>query len=158
MNATLKKELRLKKPLGSLEEEVFLNLLRTAEALQSRVAALFKTAEVSSSQYNVLRILRGAGKDGLPCNEIAGRMVARDPDMTRLLDGLEKRQLATRSRSQKDRRVVRARISKKGEQILKELDEPLEQLHKDQLGHMGRRKLKELSGLLELARRNAGDG
>jgi DNA-binding MarR family transcriptional regulator len=135
------------------EEEAFVNLQKTADALMQGIAVLLKPSGLSATQYNVLRILRGAGKDGLPCGEIGARMITRDPDITRLLDRLETRGLVTRARELKDRRVITARITKDGLGILKELDSPVQRYHQRQLGHMGEKKLVELIWLLELARR-----
>src|SRR4051812_26660503 len=98
MPRDLLSEIKQKKPFHSKEEELFLNIVHTADLLQRRGDALFKSADLSANQYNVLRILRGAGAEGLACGEIAGRMVTRDPDVTRLLDRLEKRNLVKRSR------------------------------------------------------------
>lgn len=148
----LRDEIQQSRPFSSVEEEVFLNLQRTGEQLRARAQELFRGAELSQPQYNVLRILRGRGEPGFSCNEISERMVTRDSDMTRLLDGLEKRSLVTRARSEADRRVVIARITPVGQKLLADLDEPLAELHKSQLSHLGERKLKQLSRLLEEAR------
>jgi DNA-binding MarR family transcriptional regulator len=137
------------------EEEAFVNLQKTADALMQGIAVLLKPVGLSATQYNVLRILRGAGKDGLPCGEIGARMITRDPDITRLLDRLGTRGLVTRMREEKDRRVITARITKDGLRMLKELDAPIQQYHQKQLGHMGEKKLVELIWLLELARRRS---
>src|SRR3954451_14988368 len=96
-----------------LEEAVFLDIIRTAEALSRPATQLLKTEDLSSSQYNVLRILRGS-PEGLTCGDIGERMITRDPDITRLLDRMEKRQLISRCRDQKDRRVVLTRITPEG--------------------------------------------
>jgi DNA-binding MarR family transcriptional regulator len=114
--------------------------------------ALLKPLGISPTQYNVLRILRGAGEAGLACREIADRMITRDPDMTRLLDRLEKRQLIGRARDTQDRRVVKTRITPEGLALLSELDEPVRRMHQKQLAHMDERQLKTLNTLLELAR------
>lgn len=129
-----------------------MNLQRTADALLRGVEELLKPAGLTPSQYNVLRILRGAGPEGLACGEIAARMLTRDPDMTRLLDRLDKRGLVSRARGTSDRRVVVTRITSAGLKLLAALDEPLEELHKKQLQHLGRDRLKQLSALLEQAR------
>ena len=155
MSGRLQAELKQRKPFRSLEEEAYLNLVRTEDALTQKQVELFRTAGLSASQYNVLRILRGAGPDGLPCGEIVERMVTRDPDMTRLLDRLEKRGLAARSREEKDRRVVMNRITDEGLRVLKGLDAPLLELLSRELGHLGADKLRELVTLLELAREPA---
>jgi DNA-binding MarR family transcriptional regulator len=133
------------------QETAFLDLLRTTDMLSRGLAQLLKTEELSATQYNVLRILRGA-PDGLPCGEIASRMITRDPDVTRLLDRLEKRGLIVRWRETKDRRMVMARIKPEGLKVLARLDEPVEQTHRQQLGHLGRERLRELTELLEAAR------
>jgi DNA-binding MarR family transcriptional regulator len=139
------------KPKPSLEEPVFLDLLRTSEVLSRRIDYVLKNADLSSNQYNVLRILRGA-PEGLACGEIGSRMITRDPDITRLLDRLEKRALISRCRESKDRRMVLTRITPAGLKLLAELDEPVQQAHREQLGHVGRERLKALSELLELSR------
>lgn len=133
------------------EEAAFLDLMRTCDLLSRRPALLLKDEDLSSTQYNVLRILRGA-PDGLPCGEIANRMITRDPDVTRLLDRLEKRGLILRWRETKDRRVVMARITPEGLKLLARLDEPMEEMHRRQLGHLGEERLSSLSELLGAAR------
>jgi DNA-binding MarR family transcriptional regulator len=135
-----------------IEEMVFQHVLRTAEAMLAPEEALLRAADLSFPQYNVLRILRGAGAGGLPCGEIAARMVNRDPDITRLLDRLEARGLVRRSRDQRDRRVVVADITAEGLAALKPLDGPVARVHRDQLAHMSRRQLETLIELLEIAR------
>jgi DNA-binding MarR family transcriptional regulator len=133
------------------EEAAFLDLLRTTDMLSRGLAQLLKAEELSPTQYNVLRILRGA-PDGLPCGEIANRMITRDPDVTRLLDRLEKRGLIARWRETKDRRMVMAKIKPEGLKVLARLDEPVEQTHRKQLGHLGRERLRELTEMLGVAR------
>src|SRR5512141_2056646 len=112
-----------KRRSSCLEEVAFLELLRTTDLLSRGVAQVLKSEELSATQYNVLRILRGS-PDGLPCGEIANRLITRDPDITRLLDRLEKRGWIVRGRESKDRRVVFARITPEGLQLLADLDEP----------------------------------
>ncbi|HEV2687755.1 MAG TPA: MarR family transcriptional regulator, partial [Bryobacteraceae bacterium] len=102
------------------EEVAFLDLLRTCDLLSRGPAQVLKTEDLSATQYNVLRILRGS-PDGLPCGEIASRMITRDPDVTRLLDRLEKRALISRWRETKDRRMVMARITPEGRKLLARL-------------------------------------
>jgi len=140
-----------KRRVGSPEEAAFLDLLRTTDVLSRRLAGVLKTEDLSSTQYNVLRILRGA-PPGLPCGEIASRMITRDPDVTRLLDRLEKRGLISRCRETKDRRTVMARISPAGLKLLARLDEPVQAAHRKLLGHLGRERLQALTGLLSAAR------
>jgi len=132
---------------GSKEESAFLDVLRTAEALSRPVAVLLKTQDLSPTQYNVLRILRGAGK-GLTCGEIADRMITRDPDITRLLDRLEKRELLARERDGKDRRVVLTQITAEGLALLDALDGPMQQTQERLLGHLGAARLEQLRELL----------
>lgn len=151
MAGRILRELRQKRPIGP-EEEAFLNVLRTAEALSQRLTELLRPHELSPTQYNVLRILRGAGEAGLPCGEIAARMITRDPDVTRLVDRLGKRGLATRARDAGDRRVVTIRITPEGRTICDLLDEPIARLHEEQLGRIGRKRLEALVELLEEAR------
>ncbi len=130
---------------------MFLDLLRTTDILGRRLVAVLKTEDLSANQYNALRILRGS-PDGLPCGEIASRMITRDPDITRLLDRLEKRSLISRCRETKDRRMVMARITSDGLKLLGRLDEPVEEAHRKQLGHLGRERLRALTELLHAAR------
>jgi DNA-binding MarR family transcriptional regulator len=130
---------------------VFLELLRTTDLLTRRLVTLLKPEELSANQYNVLRILRGS-PDGLACGEIASRMITRDPDITRLLDRLEKRKLISRCRETKDRRMVMARITPAGLGLLARLDEPIAEAHRRQLGHLGRERLRALTELLHAAR------
>jgi DNA-binding MarR family transcriptional regulator len=145
----------------SLEAEAFISLLKTSDALARGHDELLKTAGLSVAQYNVLRILRGAsatGDTGLRCAEVGNRLITRDPDVTRLLDRLEKQALIVRARSEEDRRVVTTRITQKGLELLAELDDPIEALHKRQLGHLTPGTLRALCGLLEDARSAVGDG
>jgi DNA-binding MarR family transcriptional regulator len=139
--------------IGSAEEIAFLELLRTCDLLSRRLALVLKEADLSSNQYNVLRILRGA-PEGLTCGEIAGRMITRDPDVTRLLDRLEKRGLIARCRESMDRRMVLTRITGEGLRALAELDQPIQDVHRQQLGHLGVKGLGALSELLQLARKH----
>jgi len=137
--------------VGSPEEAAFLDLMRTSDLLSRRLVPVLKSEDLSSTQYNVLRILRGA-PEGLPCGEIASRMITRDPDVTRLLDRLEKRGLISRCRETQDRRTVMARISPEGLKLLARLDEPVQAAHRKLLGHLGRERLQALTELLSAAR------
>ena len=137
------------------EEDVFVSLWRTADLLARNPEKLLKEADVSPTQYNVLRILRGA-PEGLTCSEIAKRMISRDPDITRLLDRLEKRALISRCRETKDRRQVQTRISAQGLRLLADLDGPITDLHRQQLSHLGREGVRSLADLLERAREKVG--
>jgi DNA-binding MarR family transcriptional regulator len=140
---------------GVLEEQAFVSLQRTADALARKAESVLRSADVSPTQYNVLRILRGSPQ-GLPCSEIARRMITRDPDMTRLLDRMEKRALVSRCREEKDRRMVQTRITPQGLRLLAELDEPVRETHHRLLGHVGRERLHSLLELLEIARETTG--
>ena len=120
--------------------------------LSRPLSQLLKPEDLSSNQYNVLRILRGA-PEGLPCGEIGNRMITRDPDITRLLDRLEKRGLIARWRDAEDRRVVMAKITLAGMKLLARLDGPVQDAHRRQLGHLGRERLRALTGILRDARR-----
>jgi DNA-binding MarR family transcriptional regulator len=136
------------------EEAAFLDLLRTTDMLSRGLIQVLKTEDLSATQYNVLRILRGV-PDGLPCGEIANRMITRDPDVTRLLDRLEKRGLIARCRETSDRRTVMTRITPEGLKMLSRLDEPVQAAHRKLLGHLGRDRLRMLAELLSMARRPA---
>ncbi len=152
MAKKLQSEIKQNVPFTSIEQEVYLNLLRTGETLSQRVERLLRASDLSGTQYNVLRILRGAGRQGLTCGETANRMVTHDPDITRLLDRLEKRNLITRARNTRDRRVVTTRITPEGLRLLASLDKPMAELHRSLFGHVSQRDLKKLSSLLEKVR------
>jgi DNA-binding MarR family transcriptional regulator len=137
--------------VGCSEEAAFLELLRTTDMLSRGLVQVLKTEDLSATQYNVLRILRGAPQ-GLACGEIASRMITRDPDITRLLDRMEKRGVILRCRETKDRRTVMARITPDGLTLLTRLDEPVQTIHREQLGHLGRERLRALTILLRLSR------
>lgn len=148
----LKDEIRQVKPFDSLEDEVSMNLLRTADAVLTKTTEFLKGYGLTPQQYNVLRILRGAGQTGRICREIGERMITRDPNITKLLDRLEARGWVTRERQQDDRRVIVVRISEEGNKLLDEIDEPLKEHTIGLLSHLGGRKLKTLKRLLEAAR------
>src|SRR5690606_22369881 len=141
-------ELRQTRPFALPEEELYLSLVRTADVLGRGCHILLKDAGLSPPQYNVLRILRGAGEPGLPCGEIAARMVTRDPDVTRLLDRLEQRGLITRGRGTEDRRVVSARITATALDILERIDPLMQGLHQHQLGSLSPDEQNGLLGQL----------
>ena len=138
-----------------LEDRLFVALLKASDSLASQADQLIKANGLTSAQYNVLRILRGAGPEGLPCNTIAERMISRDPDMTRLLDRMEKRDVISRERQKEDRRVVKARITDEGLKLLKKMDAPIRELHKSQFAHMTSARLKTLMDLLTEAAAHA---
>lgn len=132
----------------SLEQAAFIALQRLASDLTQGITEVLKAAGLSGPQYNVLRILRGAGPEGLSCSEIAARLITRDPDITRLLDRLETRDLVARFRESEDRRVVTTRITAAGQELLASLDEPVDAVHQRQLGHLGQDRLGTLLELL----------
>jgi DNA-binding MarR family transcriptional regulator len=139
-------------PQAPLEARVFVSLMRAAEALSRGAEDLLKPYRLSKTQYNILRILRGAGEKGLACREVGGKLISRDPDITRLLDRLESRGLIVRAREARDRRVVKPRITAEGLRLLDELDKPVQELHRRQLRHLPAKELRQLSMLLERAR------
>ena len=142
-------EARRRRP--QLEETAFIELIRTVDLLSRRPAQVIKGADLSATQYNVLRILRGA-PDGLSCGEIGNRMITRDPDITRLLDRLEKRALIARARDAVDRRTVITTITPAGLELLAKLDEPVQSTHREQLGHLDEKRLNQLRELLAQCR------
>lgn len=150
--ASLHQQIKQSRAFDSLEQEAFLNLLRTAGLLGGTIEHLLKRHGLSTSQYNVLRILRGQSGPGLPCNSIGERMVNRVPDVTRLVDKLVRQGLAARRRSSEDRRVVLISITDAGRHLLAELDEPLRNTHLQLLQHMTAREMRELNRLLVKAR------
>lgn len=127
---------------------LFVSLMQIADIFANQAEQLVKTAGLTGAQYNVLRILRGAGPEGLACREIGERMISRDPDITRLLDRMEKRGLITRQRQSEDRRVVRTCVTAEGLQILRTLDPPVRELHKRQFQHLSASQLRVLAGML----------
>jgi DNA-binding MarR family transcriptional regulator len=140
------------RPAVSLENRIFVALLQTADTLGQEAEQLLKAAGIPNAQYNVLRILRGAEPEGLACRAIGDRMISHDPDITRLLDRMEKRGLITRERQTDDRRVVKTRITPQGLSLLKTLDQPIHDLHKRQFRHISTARLKTLFDLLEEVR------
>lgn len=159
MNAgNLQRELGKRLPFQSAEQEAFLNIMRTASLLTGSFQRLFREHQLSESTYNALRILRGATQDpsskgSRTCSQIGEHLVAQVPDVTRLIDRLEQLGFAERLRSEQDRRVVYVRITRAGLAALEELDKPVMELHRSQLGHMSKSELAELSRLLVKARR-----
>lgn len=149
--------IRQTKPFRSLEEEVYISIRLTSQVMdQPWVRYLRKTEGISPSQYNLLRILRGAGADGRTMREIADRMINRDPDVTRLADGTVKLGLARRMRDTEDRRVVKLFISEKGLEMLGRLDQAVQVFLKQALGGLGPKRLKLLRDLLHDARAEFG--
>ena len=147
----LQQELKKKGTFESPEQEAMLNVLRTSDEFQNRFGRLFREFELTASQYNVLRILRGVGKP-MPSLEIADHMIQIVPAITGLIDRLEKAELVVRHRCDQDRRVVYVEITKKALKILSKMDKPVADLHRCLIGHLNRKELKELIRLLEKAR------
>ena len=152
MPTDLRAEIKQQKPFSSAEQEALLNIERTAAVLGHAFAEALKPYGITSTQYNVLRILRGAGKHGLCRNEVRDLLIAQVPDVTRLLDRLEDSGLIERERSTTDRRLVGTRITPAGLTLLKALDGPVVAMHKRHLGHLTHKQLKTLTALLALAR------
>ncbi len=148
----LQAELKQKRPFSSVEQEAYLSLLRTADSLQTAMEAKFKEFGLTGTQYNALRILRGAGADGLPCREIGARMITHDPDITRLLNRLEGYGLVQRSRDKHDRRVIYGKITAAGLKLLRVMDEPVEKFGREMLRHVEKDDLWKLIELLEIVR------
>lgn len=152
VTAKSKNKVGRNKPLVSNEEAVYLSLLRTVERLSRGVTETLSRADLTPTQYNALRILRGAGEEGASCSEVSERMVTKDSDITRLLDRMEARGLIYRERETKDRRRIVTRITEEGLRVLAELDGPIAETHRGQLGHLGEKQLASLGKLLEAAR------
>ncbi|MBY0507863.1 MAG: MarR family transcriptional regulator [Bryobacteraceae bacterium] len=131
-----------------LEADTWIALQRAADRLLGRLAQTLKPYGVSPTQYNALRILRGAGPDGLPCGEVAARMINQDPDVTRLFDRMERPGWILRERGRQDRRVQLARITNEGLRLLESLDEVIAGYHRESMGHLTQAELKELGRLL----------
>ena len=152
MTVTLRDEIKQRKPFKSLQEEAALNIVRTAAVLSADFEQIFRPYDLTATQYNVLRILRGADAEGLCRNEVRDRLLTRMPDATRLLDRMEKAGLISRSREQEDRRLVTTRLTRKGRQLVDELDPIVARQHKNRLGHMSDKQLAMLNSLLTQAR------
>ena len=152
MPTELLDELRQRKPFASLAQEAHLNLGRTQAVLEEGLDRVLKPHGVSATQYNVLRILRGAAPGGLCRNEIGDRLLTRMPDVTRLLDRMEQAGLVTRTRDTTDRRLVTTHLTTRGRKLVDSLDEPIAREHERALGHLGDEKLRTLVQLLTRVR------
>jgi len=152
MSQTLQDEIKQTKPFRTLRQEAQLNIERTANVLRDSFEQMLKPHAITGTQYNVLRILRGAEPDGLCRNEVSQRLLNRMPDATRLLDRMEEAGLVTRERSVVDRRLVTTRITKKGRQIVDSLDDAADEQHEKSLGHMNEQQLRTLIKLLTICR------
>jgi len=160
--ASLKHEIEQQNPFSSLEEEALLNLVRTSDRIQRAAYRTIRGWGITPAQYNVLRILRGAHPNGLTCSAIGERMIAAEPDITRLLGRLKAARLIRQQRNDRDRRIVWTFIAPEGLHLLERMDATVNQAPVDLLGHMSAAELNELIRLLELARRPcpaaSGDG
>lgn len=151
MPSRLQAEIKKREPFDSAEQEAILSVLRTSDQLYNRHGRLFRKFDLTPSQYNVLRILRGEGRP-IPCLEIASRLIQVVPAITGLLDRLEKQQLVQRKRCEEDRRVVYVSLTRKGQQLLAKIDEPLERLQQQIMRWSSKAELTELIRLLEKLR------
>ena len=157
MSAALKQEIAQQRPFASPHEEALLNLMRTADCINRTFQLTTRKWGITSTQYNVLRILRGARPAGLSCSVIGSRMITAEPDITRLLARLKVLKLIRQQRDRHDRRVVLTFISEAGLQLLHELDPTVEQLPQELLGHLKERDLAQFIHLLEIARKSCDD-
>ena len=149
---SLRDEIQQKKPFKSLHEEAALNVVRTNAMLHDAFDKVVKPYGITATQYNVLRILRGAGDAGLSRNDVRDRLLTRMPDATRLLDRMEAAGLISRARGETDRRLVTTRLTRRGREMVNELDPVIARLHKSTLGHLTEKQLTTLNSLLTLAR------
>jgi DNA-binding MarR family transcriptional regulator len=149
MPRALHAELKSARPFDLLEEEAHLSIVRTAAQLEHAIAQMLKPYGLTPTQYNVLRILRGAGPGGLCRNEVGERLLRQVPDVTRLLDRMTELRLIGRQRSDADRRLVRTHITPKGLEVLASLDEPIREFHRQALQHIPQPKLRGLVKILE---------
>ena len=152
MPPSLQDEIKQTKPFASLEQEALLSVERTAAVLMHRFADILKAFDITPTQYNVLRVLRGAGPDGLCRNQVRDRLISQVPDVTRLLDRMEEAGLVARERDSADRRLVTTRVTRQGLSLLSRLDAPVVEAHERALGHMTSAQLRSLIDLLALAR------
>src|SRR5246500_4809228 len=150
--AALKHEIAQQRPFDSVEEEAVLNIMRTSDCLQRAFQHRTRDWGITSTQYNVLRILRGAHPEGLTCSAIGDRMIAADPDITRLLSRLKTLKLVRQQRDRRDRRVVWTHISAAGLELLAEMDPTVQRMPAVILGHLNEAQISDFIHLLELAR------
>jgi len=153
---SLREEIRQTKPFESAAQEAILGLYRTSDMLQRRFAQLVEPHGISLQQYNVLRILRGAGAEATPTLDIADRMIEKTPGITRLLDKLENKNLVRRKRRPEDRRQVLCSITDAGLRLLANLDKPLTESGKEAMESLTATQIRELIGLLEQVRQGLG--
>lgn len=149
---TIREEILQTRPFDSASDEAVVTLLATADRVHGRLAAVLARQEITLQQYNVLRILRGAGADGMPTLEIAARMVEETPGITRLMDRLEAKQLVRRKRCATDRRQVLCWITPEGLRLLAGLDEPIAAGDRAALASLDARTLETLIRSLDAVR------
>ncbi len=155
MVSRIQDEIKQSKPFKSIASEAHVALLRTADVVGRGITDVLKPFGVSPTQYNVLRILRGAGPTGLACGEIGERMITQDPDITRLLDRMEKAGWIERTRDSRDRRVVMTRLTKQGKKLTEDLEEPLARMERQVLKRVGEKRLRDLVDLLDVMRESS---
>ncbi|MFN7877835.1 MAG: MarR family winged helix-turn-helix transcriptional regulator [Pirellula sp.] len=156
MARTLQDELKKRKPFDSLEQEATLAILRTSDLLENRIARLLRESNLTLSQYNVLRILRGEGKP-MPCLEVAARMIQVAPAITRVIDQLLALGLITKTQSNHDRRVFEIELTQDAVRLLKKIDQPILDLHASLLSNVSKADLTALVRLLEAVRAGVSD-
>lgn len=154
MSSQLRDEIKQERPFSGPEQEAFLSLGRTWAALEHAFSEALKPHGITPTQYNVLRILRGAGDSGLCRREIWERLIANVPDVTRLLDRLEAHGFIRRERKSSDRRFVTTRITEEGLELLSRLDEPVEELHRQHFRDLEEEELRQLIELSAKVRRS----
>lgn len=154
--ASLRQQLKKKGPFDSIEQEAMLGILRTSDLLENRLARLLRQYDLTPSQYNAMRIMRGEAEP-MPCLEVANRMIQVAPAITRVVDQLVGRGLIDKQQSDEDRRVFLVELTAAGKRLLKKLDEPVRSLHRSLLGHVSKPDLKTLNGILEAARQGIDD-
>lgn len=155
-SASLRQQLKKKGPFDSIEQEAMLSILRTSDLLENRLARLLRQYELTPSQYNAMRIMRGEGEP-MPCLEVAQRMIQVAPAITRVVDQLVDRGFVNKQQSDEDRRVFLVDLTKVGVRLLKKLDDPIQTLHQMLLGHVSKSDLKTLNAILESAREGSAD-
>jgi len=153
--STVGDEIHQSRAFATIEEELLVSLLRTTDVLHERFEQMIRPFNISMTQYNVLRILRGAQPQGLTCSAIGDRMITAEPDITRLLSRLKTLKLIRQQRDRHDRRVVWTQISDAGLKLLQEMDPVIQKLPIDLMGHLDKTELAEFIRLLELARAGA---
>lgn len=154
--SAIQREIRQRRPFRSRAQEALVALLRTADLLRHALAVVVEPHGITLQQYNVLRILRGAGSQGLPTLEITERMIERAPGITRLMDRLEAKGLVKRERCRNDRRQVLCWINPAGLGLLEALEEPMARADQEWLGALTRPDLRRLVSLLDEVRAQHG--